>query len=472
MSKKIIFNNIFSTFISADMNEIYIYDPYGCGGVARMCFRFFSGNNELKIRAFLVPEKSAEADFEGVPILEYNSLHTVDIPILIATFDRDYISNIKNQLSACYENAILMEMKWKQGSYNLEQDELLQFFAQFDIYNKLMDDESRMIYRYKSAYDTFGGDWRYIRELIRKTKANDSTENPQYINLLDFIRNSSEEENIRFVLAGEYSDLIVERISELGYPVEAYLGDYRHSDIPVIDKEQLFREYSHHYILIKDFGNRIGTLEQLIDEQIPARRLVLACNCECGMGYGIPMYFDKIFIPSDDGIFIDGGCYTGTTIDDFIKWNGNYKKVYSFEPEFEQYKRCAERYLRDEKVEILNNAVWNKRETLHFTNQGAGSHVSDNSTVCVEGISVDEVAGDEKVTFLKYDIEGSEMKGLIGAKETIKKNKPDLAICVYHKRDDLYTIPYYILSLCPEYKIYLRHYQLSKYETVLLATCK
>lgn len=184
------------------------------------------------------------------------------------------------------------------------------------------------------------------------------------------------------------------------------------------------------------------------------------------------MYFEKIFKPSTDGIFIDGGCFTGSTIDDFIKWNGNYKKVYSFEPEFAQYERCKEKFAHDEKVEILNNAVWNKRESLHFVNNGAGSHVSDDSLICVEGISVDEVVGDEEVTFLKYDIEGSELKGLEGAKETIIRNKPDLAICVYHKADDLYTIPNYILSLCPEYKIYLRHYQLSRYETVLLATCK
>lgn len=85
---------------------------------------------------------------------------------------------------------------------------------------------------------------------------------------------------------------------------------------------------------------------------------------------------------------------------------------------------------------------------------------------------MDDVVRDEKVTFLKFDIEGSELKGLIGAKETIRKNRPDLAICVYHKREDLYTIPNYILNLCPDYKIYLRHYQLSKYETVLRATCR
>lgn len=472
MSKKEIFNHIFNASISDKADEIYIYDPYECGAVARMCFRFFSGNDELQIKAFLVPEKPEDSCFEGIPVIVCDTLDKTDIPILIATFNKEWISSIKSKLYERFPNAELMELELKSGAYNLEQDEWKQFFEQFDIYNRLMDEESKMIFRYKAAYDTFGRDWRYIRELLRKTKAKDSYEDNTYINLLEFIKKSSEDENIRFVLAGEYSELIVERISELGYPVEAYLGNGEEKRIPTIKKEDLFQDYSGHYILVKDFGGGLGTLEQLLNTQIPKERLVLACNCGCGMEYEHPMYFEKIFKPSTDGIFIDGGCFTGSTIDDFIKWNGNYKKVYSFEPEFAQYERCKEKFAHDEKVEILNNAVWNKRERLHFVNNGAGSHVSDDSLICVEGISVDEVVGDEKVTFLKYDIEGSELKGLEGAKETIIRNKPDLAICVYHKADDLYTIPNYILSLCPEYKIYLRHYQLSRYETVLLATCK
>lgn len=67
------------------------------------------------------------------------------------------------------------------------------------------------------------------------------------------------------------------------------------------------------------------------------------------------------------------------------------------------------------------------------------------------------------------DIEGSELAALRGAEKTIKKSKPKLAICVYHKPEDLITIPQFISSLVPEYKFFLRHHQYISWDTVLYA---
>ena len=54
-------------------------------------------------------------------------------------------------------------------------------------------------------------------------------------------------------------------------------------------------------------------------------------------------------------------------------------------------------------------------------------------------------------------------------KNTIIRNKPKLAICVYHKPCDLWEIPLLIKSIVPEYKIYLRHYSGSILESVCYA---
>ena len=70
---------------------------------------------------------------------------------------------------------------------------------------------------------------------------------------------------------------------------------------------------------------------------------------------------------------------------------------------------------------------------------------------------------------IKMDIEGAELDALRGAEGTISKYKPLLAICVYHKRDDLLTIPEYIKSIVPEYRLFLRAYERTTTELVLYA---
>lgn len=73
---------------------------------------------------------------------------------------------------------------------------------------------------------------------------------------------------------------------------------------------------------------------------------------------------------------------------------------------------------------------------------------------------------------LRYDawLEGAEMDVLCGMKETILQHKPKLAVCIYHKHEDIFRIASYLLELVPEYKFYIRHYNSNETETVLF--CK
>ena len=67
------------------------------------------------------------------------------------------------------------------------------------------------------------------------------------------------------------------------------------------------------------------------------------------------------------------------------------------------------------------------------------------------------------------DIEGAELDTLIGAEKTIKQNKPKLAVCIYHKIEDIITIPKYLHSIVPEYTFSVRQHSNSLLETVLYA---
>jgi hypothetical protein len=67
---------------------------------------------------------------------------------------------------------------------------------------------------------------------------------------------------------------------------------------------------------------------------------------------------------------------------------------------------------------------------------------------------------------IKMVIEGAELATLKGAKERILSDRPVLAVCVYHKQEDIFKIPHFCKELIPEYEIYLRHYSDNQTETV------
>lgn len=67
------------------------------------------------------------------------------------------------------------------------------------------------------------------------------------------------------------------------------------------------------------------------------------------------------------------------------------------------------------------------------------------------------------------DVEGSETESLYGARKTIEKYKPRLAVCVYHKALDFIEIPLLLLEMNPDYKFSFRHYASNLCETVLYA---
>ena len=85
-------------------------------------------------------------------------------------------------------------------------------------------------------------------------------------------------------------------------------------------------------------------------------------------------------------------------------------------------------------------------------------------------MSIDDLCKDmDKVDFIKMDIEGAEPYALEGARDTIIKHKPKLAIAIYHSMNDFINIPLWILNLNLGYRIYMGHYTIHEEETVIFA---
>ncbi len=182
-------------------------------------------------------------------------------------------------------------------------------------------------------------------------------------------------------------------------------------------------------------------------------------------------YFDEVLKFDEKEVFVDAGCCDCANSLDFIKRCPSYEKIYAFEPDKASYEVCTEVIHREKLRDytLYNCGLWNKKDTASFGGSGC-PHIDSDGEQTINLESLDELIGKNKVTFIKMDIEGAELKALIGAKEVIKNNKPKLAICVYHKPDDIWEIPLYIHELVPEYKMYMHHYSAKGCSTILYAT--
>lgn len=188
-------------------------------------------------------------------------------------------------------------------------------------------------------------------------------------------------------------------------------------------------------------------------------------------------YFDsKIIKLHEDEVFIDGGVLNlGTSlrfIEECRKSNVNRYKIHAFEPDNTSYARCMNMLINmpNEDIQLYNAGLWSENTTLFFSEMGNGaSRITQQKTeTSIEAVALDGKIVD-KVTFIKMDIEGAELEALKGCQEIIKKDRPRLAICIYHKKEDLIEIPMYIKELVPEYKLYVRHYSNDAGETILYA---
>ena len=115
-----------------------------------------------------------------------------------------------------------------------------------------------------------------------------------------------------------------------------------------------------------------------------------------------------------------------------------------------------------------NCGVGERNELICYDDVVSASAIAASGTRG-EIVRMDDHLRDEPVSFIKMDIEGAEMSALRGAEQLIRRDHPDLAVCVYHSISDLFEIPLYIHSLVPEYRLYLRHHTPVFCETVCYA---
>ena len=201
--------------------------------------------------------------------------------------------------------------------------------------------------------------------------------------------------------------------------------------------------------------------------------------------FGVTQYHYKegaveVCAEKNDVVIDAGACYGDTSLY-FASKVGEMGKVFSFEfisSNIEVFKKNIDLNPRYKKNIILcNQPISNVKDIMFFyRDYGPGSAIVEDMPNEYDGtataITIDDFVKrnrDVKIDLIKMDIEGSELQALIGAENVIRKDKPKLAISVYHKPEDLFKIPQWIDSLRLGYKFYLGHYTTYNQETILFA---
>ena len=191
-------------------------------------------------------------------------------------------------------------------------------------------------------------------------------------------------------------------------------------------------------------------------------------------------YNHKNVIGAEEGDFVlDAGSCWGDTALYFATKVGSIGKVFSFEFLERNLIIFNENLNLNQNlkhiIEITKHPIWKEsNRTINYYEDGVCGVVSLNRKKLLSQklstISIDDFIKEKnltKIDFIKMDIEGAEIAALLGAKETLMKFKPKLAISIYHKFEHYYKIPYFINSLNLNYKFYLDHFSLGPAETIL-----
>jgi len=188
------------------------------------------------------------------------------------------------------------------------------------------------------------------------------------------------------------------------------------------------------------------------------------------------IYFpDNLLAHKTDEVFVDCGAYDGDSIRAFIeRRETSFQEAIGIEADPGNYARLESSFasMPDEirqKLKALNLAVGSDSSMIRFNATGTAGSSVGKGEVEIRCVPLDEVLEGRVPTYIKMDIEGAEREALLGARQTIEKYAPILAICLYHRPEDLWRIPLLIQSIQPSYRMFLRRYSADCWEQVCYA---
>lgn len=183
-----------------------------------------------------------------------------------------------------------------------------------------------------------------------------------------------------------------------------------------------------------------------------------------------PQYFIEEIPAANLRRFVDAGAFDGDTLRTYLAlFGGNFDSYHAFEPLAGKRPRLLESVAGASNIHVMPYALSDSDGVAMATDDGCDSRLSDGGDIKIDVRRLDGVFDDVRVGCIKMDIEGMEPEALRGAERTIRRERPALAISVYHRPEHLYGIPRWIRELDLGYRLLLRHHTRVLAETVCYA---
>jgi len=341
-----------------------------------------------------------------------------------------------------------------------------------EVFSKLQDDISKKIFLNRLLYCLDGNKTHLFNMLLELGLLRPNLAGQAYATIGDIYPVKLEKELILYGCGGIAPD-IYHLMSKMGHTVSCFCDDNvikqktTFCDLPVISPQALLSEFRESWVVISTIAYQEKVYDFLTRHNYPKSNILKSHTM-------VKQYFGLNFLkPLPNEVYIDVGCMDGETLVQFKEWcAGKYKKLYALEPDATNCNDAKNTILKKsiQRVILINKGAWKCNDILSFSATANGSsNLNESGLIKVDVVALDDIVGEEMVTYIKMDIEGAELNALMGAQHVISKNKPRLAICIYHKPEDILEIPLYLLQIVPSYKFYLRHHSQFYTETVLYA---
>jgi len=227
-----------------------------------------------------------------------------------------------------------------------------------------------------------------------------------------------------------------------------------------------------------DYNNRILKASKLIEKdpagyhlwETPHGRFWLPAGSDYVLPYNLAEQERKIYGVGEQDvragdIVLDCGANIGVYTREALK--SGAKLVVAIEPAPENIE-CLRRNFAAEiaggRVIVYSKGVWDKDDMMALQvdphNSAADSFIIHRSggseTKKLPLTTIDKLVAElklERVDYIKMDIEGAEQRALQGARETLAKYHPRMALSAYHVPSDPEKIPEIVRGAWPDYRM-------------------